>query len=240
MTLDVREKMSRFGGSDHAPFGRQGIPAFFWMESGSGGREGKNYRFIHHTQHDTMRYAVPEYLVQSATCAAVTAYNLACADTLLPREVQEVAEEPVAEPAEEPWAITIGPISGQWIAEVIGDDGPDMQFTLAFEMSTDGHVRGGVVSPMVSGKISKASFDPATNKLKFLFVSEMGEIAYDATVNGDEMTGTLGIEDAFSMDFKAKRVADDQEGGAVGAAEAVESAASGAEASSNAGEGGER
>ncbi|MEE8154170.1 MAG: hypothetical protein V3T53_04315, partial [Phycisphaerales bacterium] len=92
----------------------------------------------------------------------------------------------------------------------------------------------------VSGKISKASFDPATNKLKFLFVSEMGEIAYDVTVNGNEMTGTLGIEDAFSMDFKAKRVADDQEDGAAGAAEAVESAASGAEASSNAGEGGER
>ncbi len=240
MTLDVRERMSRFGGSDHRSFGVQGIPAYFWMESGSGGREGKNYRFIHHTQHDTMRYAVPEYLVQSATCAAVTAYNLACADTLLPREIEE-EEEAVAEaPAEEPWAITLGQVSGKWIAEMIGDDGPDMQFTLIFEMSTDGRVRGTVESPMVSGKISKASFDPATNKLKFLFVSEMGEIAYDVTVNGNEMTGTLGIEDAFSMDFKAKRVADDQEDGAAGAAEAVESAASGAEASSNAGEGGER
>ncbi len=224
MKLDVREKMSRFGGSDHRSFGLQGIPAFFWMESGSGGREGKNYRFIHHTQHDTMRYAVPEYLVQSATCAAVTAYNLACADTLLPREVQEVAEEPAEEPVEEPWAITIGPVSGKWIAEVISDDGPDRQFTLIFEMSTDGRVRGTVESPIVSGKISKASFDPATNKLTFLFVSEMGEIAYDATVSGDEMTGTLGIEDAFSMDFKAKRVADDQEDGAAGAAEAVEAA----------------
>ena len=249
MTLDVREKMSRFGGSDHAPFGLQGIPAFFWMESGSGGREGKNYRFIHHTQHDTLRYAVPEYLVQSATCAAVTAYNLACADTLLPRQVQEVAEEPAEEPAKEPWAITIGPVSGKWIAEAISDDGPDRQFTLIFEMSTAGGVRGTVESPIVSGKISKASFDPATNELKFLFVSEMGEIAYDATVTGDEMTGTLGIEDAFSMDFKAKRVADDQEDEAAAAAEvveatepaaeAVESAASDAEAPSKADEDGE-
>ena len=115
-----------------------------------------------------------------------------------------------------------------------------------FEMGTDGRVRGAVESPIVSGKISKASFDPATNTLTFLFVSEMGEIAYDATVNGDEMTGTLGIEDAFSMDFKAKRVTDDQEDPAAGAAEAVEaaeageSAASGADAPTNAGEGGGR
>lgn len=255
MKLDVREKMSRFGGSDHAPFGRQGIPAFFWMESGSGGREGKNYRFIHHTQHDTMRYAVPEYLVQSATCAAVTAYNLACADTLLPREVQEVAqepaEEPVEEPVEEPWAITIGPVSGTWLAEVISDDGSGRQFTLIFEMSTDGRVRGTVESSFVSGKISKASFDPAANRLKFVFVSEGGEITYDATVNGDAMTGTVAMEDVFSAGFKAKRVADEQDDGAADAAEAAEAAevaepaaevvepvASDAEAPSDAGEGG--
>ncbi len=239
MELNIRERMSRFGGSDHASFGRRGIPAYFWMESGSGGREGKNYRFIHHTQHDTMRYAVPEYLVQSATNAAVVAYNLACADTLLPRQVEEEEEVVAEQPAEQPWDITTGPVSGKWIAETIGDDGSDRQFTLIFEMSTGGRVRGTVESPIVSGKISKASFDPATNKLQFLFVSEMGEIAYDATVTGDEMTGTLGIEDAFSMDFRAKRVADDQEGEAAGAAEAVDSAASGADAAGDAGESGE-
>lgn len=238
MTLDVRERMSRFGGSDHASFGRQGIPAYFWMESGSGGREGKNYRFIHHTQHDTMRYAVPEYLVQSATNAAVVAYNLACADTLLPRQVEEEEEVVAEQPAEEPWDITIGPVSGKWIAEAISDDGSDRQFTLIFEMSTDGRVRGAVESPIVSGKISKVSFDPATSNLKFLFVSEMGEIAYDVTVNGDEMTGTLGIEDVFSMDFKAKRVAGDQEDGAASATEAGESAASGADAAGEAEESG--
>lgn len=257
MTLDVREKMSRFGGSDHSSFNRQGIPGFFWMETGSGGREGKNYRFIHHTQHDTMRYAVPEYLVQSATCAAVTAYNLACADTLLPREVQEVAQEPAEEPAEKPvegpWALTIGPVSGKWNADVISDDDSGRQFTLVFEMSTDGRVRGTVESSFVSGKISKASFDPATNKLKFVYVSDGGEITYDATVNGDEMTGTVSMEDVFSADFKAKRIADDQEDDAASAAaeavEAVEtaeaakpdeSAAPDAEAPSNTGEGGGR
>ena len=64
--LSVHESMPQGGGSDHATFNRVGIPGYFWDESGSGGREGKNYRFIHHTQHDTPRYAVPEYLVQSS------------------------------------------------------------------------------------------------------------------------------------------------------------------------------
>ncbi len=93
MKLDIRKKLSRFGGSDHAPFVRAGIPGFFYHETGSGGREGKNYTFIHHTQHDQTRYAVPKYLIQSATCSAVLAYNLACADTLLPREIEGEKKE---------------------------------------------------------------------------------------------------------------------------------------------------
>ena len=56
--IRVRERMPRGGGSDHSSFNRVGVPGFFWDEVGIGGREGKNYRFIHHTQHDTMRYAI--------------------------------------------------------------------------------------------------------------------------------------------------------------------------------------
>ena len=238
MELDVRERMSRRGGSDHSSFVRQGIPAYFWMESGNGGREGKNYRFIHHTQHDTMRYAVPEYLVQSATNAAVTAYNLACADTLLPRQVEE--EEAVAErPAEEPWDITTGPVSGSWEAVMTGENAPESGFKLSFQMSTDGRVRGKVDSDFLSGKISKASFDPATNKLKFVLESEMGDIVYEGTVDGDQITGTLGIEDAFSTGFKAKRVVDEQEGAASAAQTGAAAASDANAANDGAGESGE-
>ena len=223
MQLDIREKMSRFGGSDHAPFVRQGIPGFFWMESGSGGREGKNYRFIHHTQNDIMRYAVPEYLIQSSVCAAVTAYNLGCADTLLPREVKE--EELVAEAQpEEPWATTIGPVSGKWIAQMTSENAPDATITFILEMSTGGRVRGSVDSEYVNGKISNTSFDPATNKIKFTLSSNMGEIVYEATVSGEEMNGSLGIEDAFSSGFTAKRVKEENIADASGAAEAEDAA----------------
>lgn len=69
------------GSSDHASFLAQGVPGFFWDEVGRA-----DYGYGWHTQHDKLNLAIPEYLIQSATCSAVTAYNLACAPTLLPRE----------------------------------------------------------------------------------------------------------------------------------------------------------
>lgn len=81
MKLNVLPRMPRGGGSDHAPFNRAGVPGFFTEETGR-----SDYNFVHHTQHDKLEMAIPEYLVQSATNHAVVAYNLACAPGLLPRE----------------------------------------------------------------------------------------------------------------------------------------------------------
>lgn len=67
-------------GSDHNSFVREHIPGFFWDEVGRA-----DYNHTHHTQYDKLDQAIPEYLQQSATCAAVTAYNLACAPEMLPR-----------------------------------------------------------------------------------------------------------------------------------------------------------
>jgi len=78
----VAERMPRGGGSDHAPFNAVGVPGFFTMETGR-----NNYTFVHHTQHDNLSQAIPEYLVQSSTNHAVVAYNLACLPGLLPREL---------------------------------------------------------------------------------------------------------------------------------------------------------
>ncbi|MCB9841411.1 MAG: M20/M25/M40 family metallo-hydrolase [Phycisphaeraceae bacterium] len=74
------------GSSDHASFNAVGIPGFFWDEIGRA-----NYGYGWHTQHDRLDLAIPEYLMQSSTNTAVTAYNLACAPTLLPRPEQEQA-----------------------------------------------------------------------------------------------------------------------------------------------------
>lgn len=81
VNIVVRERMPRGGGSDHASFNRAGVPGFFWTEVGRA-----DYGYGWHTQNDRIDLAIPEYLAQSATCTAVTAYNLACAPTLLPRE----------------------------------------------------------------------------------------------------------------------------------------------------------
>ncbi len=72
------------GSSDHASFNAVGVPGFFWDEVGR-----SDYGRGWHTQYDRIDLAVPEYLAQSSTCAAITAYNLACADTLLPRAIHE-------------------------------------------------------------------------------------------------------------------------------------------------------
>ncbi len=86
MDVDIhREKVfNQVMGSDHNSFMREHVPGFFWDESGRA-----DYNHTHHTQYDRLDQAIPEYLQQSATCAAVTAYNLACAPTLLPRPTDE-------------------------------------------------------------------------------------------------------------------------------------------------------
>ncbi len=83
LNVNIRDngaKIGTHGSSDHASFNAVGVPGFFWDETGRA-----DYGYGWHTQNDKLELAIPEYLAQSATCMAVTAYNLACADTLLPR-----------------------------------------------------------------------------------------------------------------------------------------------------------
>lgn len=83
LNVNVRNTGPRIratGSSDHASFIEVGVPGFFWDEVGRA-----DYGYGWHTQHDKFELAIPEYLMQSATCSAVTAYRLANAPTLLPR-----------------------------------------------------------------------------------------------------------------------------------------------------------
>lgn len=82
VNVHVNERMPRGGGSDHASFNAVGIPGFFWDEVGRA-----NYRYGWHTQYDRLDQAIEEYLVQSSTNTAITAYNMACAPKMLSREV---------------------------------------------------------------------------------------------------------------------------------------------------------
>lgn len=89
--VNVQQRMSRAGASDHASFNAVGIPGFFWGKTGRA-----NYRYAWHTQNDRLDQAVPEYLVKNSTVSAIVAFSLAQADTLLPRQ------PPLAEGEEEP------------------------------------------------------------------------------------------------------------------------------------------
>lgn len=85
-------KFPRFASSDHFAFVEQGIPGFFFDEIGR-----SDYGWGWHTQHDQVKMAIPEYLMQSAINSAVLAYNLACAPDLLPR-LAPTEDEKAAEP----------------------------------------------------------------------------------------------------------------------------------------------
>jgi hypothetical protein len=86
--IHVVPRFLRGGSSDHASFTEAGIPGFFWDESGRA-----DYGWGWHTQHDRFDLAIREYLEQSSTCQAITAYNLACAPDLLPRVPPASAED---------------------------------------------------------------------------------------------------------------------------------------------------
>lgn len=91
MNVNIRptgEKIKTHGGSDHASFNKIGVPGFFWDEVGRA-----DYRYAWHTQNDKIDQAIEEYLVQSSACMAVTAYNLASAPGLLPREGETFPED---------------------------------------------------------------------------------------------------------------------------------------------------
>lgn len=89
------KKIETHGSSDHASFNRVGIPGFFWDEVGR-----SDYGFGWHTQNDKLDRAIESYLKQSATCMAVTAFNLACAPELLPRVVND--DKPAGEAEDRP------------------------------------------------------------------------------------------------------------------------------------------
>lgn len=69
--------------SDHWPFARAGIPAFFGVQDVE-----DYFTTTHHSQFDTFSHVKPESLVEGATVLAVTAWELANMDGRLPHRAQ--------------------------------------------------------------------------------------------------------------------------------------------------------
>jgi hypothetical protein len=78
--LDVADDLKSSPDSDHWPFVKAGVPAFFWHQAG-----GADYNHCHHTQYDTFDAAIPKYQEHSATVAAIAAFNCANLPALLDR-----------------------------------------------------------------------------------------------------------------------------------------------------------
>ncbi|MBL8087920.1 MAG: M28 family peptidase [Chthonomonas sp.] len=71
---DAGGQWMRGGGSDHASYLAQGIPAFAWGKTGP-----QTYRFIWHTANDRYTNAFLPGLRQMSVNTALLAYNVACA-----------------------------------------------------------------------------------------------------------------------------------------------------------------
>lgn len=80
-------RFSKFlmGGTDHASFYRDRVPAFWYMQ------DYADYDLMHHTQTDTFDKAIKEELVQGATVMAVSAYNVAQLPEMLPRRATKAS-----------------------------------------------------------------------------------------------------------------------------------------------------
>lgn len=210
ISVSVQEKMPSGGSSDHASFNRLGVPGFYWTEKGLTGREARDYRFVWHTQNDTTRYAVEDNLVQSAVCSAVTAYNLAMADTILPRYVEPEEEEEGEKEAEEVVEASApkgeGPLNGTWTCEVTEGDMEGWSFELGFQHLADGTVTGSLTVMGSGGPLSDVAWDAKARTLTAKYESEnYGTFEYEVKVAEDgKVTGTSKTA-RNTMPFKASR-----------------------------------
>ena len=210
ISVSVQDKMPSGGSSDHASFNRLGVPGFYWTEKGLTGREARDYRFVWHTQNDTTRYAVEDNLVQSAVCSAVTAYNLAMADTILPRYVEPEEEEEEEKEAEEVVEASApkgeGPLNGTWTCEVTEGDMEGWSFELGFQHLADGTVTGSLTVMGSGGPLSDVAWDAKARTLTAKYESEnYGTFEYEVKVAEDgKVTGTSKTA-RNTMPFKASR-----------------------------------
>jgi hypothetical protein len=76
------------GGTDHVPFVPRGVPAFNFDQASRG------YDHTHHSQVDTYDHALPEDVRQAAIVMAATAFQLADAPRLLPRNPAPATSAP--------------------------------------------------------------------------------------------------------------------------------------------------
>ena len=81
----AQPRPTRAGGSDHAYFAMNGVPAISFRETDP---KGYNFEYgeIWHTERDIYNKLIPEYMEHSAVVTAVVLYGLANLDHLLSRE----------------------------------------------------------------------------------------------------------------------------------------------------------
>jgi carboxypeptidase Q len=76
-------------GSDHDSYVQVGVPGFFWNQAGRA-----NYTYTHHTQHDVLSAAIPEYQRHTSVVVALGALGIANLPKMLDRTTEAAADAP--------------------------------------------------------------------------------------------------------------------------------------------------
>ncbi len=126
-----------------------------------------------------------------------------------PEQAESAKAEDTAAVAAPPADPADDPLSGEWTAEILGDDIPQerREWKLVFRLAADGSVTGTMTTAMTSGEISSGKFDASSKGLTYVYDS--GRMVMDITATlgaSDDMTGRADAgEGSFTFDFKARR-----------------------------------
>ena len=96
-TGEAPPQPTRAGGSDHAYFTINGMPA---ISFGTGDPKGYDFLYneIWHTERDTYNMSIPEYMEHTSVVTAIVVYNLAMQEKILSREGLYRVEPPAVQP----------------------------------------------------------------------------------------------------------------------------------------------
>ncbi len=101
-----------------------------------------------------------------------------------------------------------------------GGGGERPTFDLTLKLQPDNKVTGSFKSMRGEGEISDGKFDPQTKQLSFVADTGQADFVFQATIDGQKISGSININDSFNIEFTGEKTAANSEASASPAAAA--------------------
>ena len=106
------------------------------------------------------------------------------------------------------------PISGKWKCTVQSDQIPngEMAFEMELEMDKEKFLSGSISSPQGDFNITDGSYKPNTKKVYFYGENDDDVfVDFEGTLEDGQIVGNASVNDAFTVEFSAKRIRSENE-----------------------------